>query len=105
MATVTNTIELPDGSTPDGVRVEIELVSSSGVRTAGWVTASDVAILSVARPSVVDGAWSVSLPANSAISPAGTRWKVTEYVGNKRYVNLIEVGSGGGSVHDLLVDS
>lgn len=102
MATVTNTIKLPDGSTPSHCAVEIELVASESGAAAGWITATDVTILSKVRPTVTNGAWSASLTPNADIDPAGTVYKVTEYADKTRVVNYIEVGSGGGTVHDLL---
>lgn len=106
MATVTNTIKLPDGTAPATASVEIELVASETASTgaAGWITASDITILSVARPTVTAGAWTASLTPNDDIDPAGTVYRVNEYVGRQRYVHHIDVGSGGGAVHDLLVD-
>ena len=105
MATVTNTIKLPDGTTPTNAAVEIELVASTTSRAAGWVTATDVTLLSVARPTVTAGAWTASLTPNADITPSGTVYKVTEYADRHRYIHYISVGSGGGSVHDLLVDA
>ena len=102
MATVTNTIKLPDGSIPTRATCEIELVASETSRAAGWVAATDVAVLSKAYVTVTNGAWSASLTPNSDIDPTGTVYKVTERVGSISYVNYIEVGSGGGTVHDLL---
>lgn len=104
MATVTNTIKLPDGSTPSHAAVEIELVASTTSKAAGWVTADDTTILSVARPTVTNGAWSASLTPNADITPSGTVYKITEYADRHRYINYISVGSAGGSVFDLLVD-
>jgi hypothetical protein len=104
MATVTNTVKLPDGSTPNRVDVVIELVASTSGRAAGWVTATDVTVLSTARPTVTAGAWTASLTPNADITPSGTVYKVTEVADRHSYVHYIEVGSGGGSLHDLLVD-
>lgn len=105
MATVTNTIKLPDGSTPTYCAVEIELVASASGAASGWVTATDVTIMSKVRPAVTNGAWSASLTPNADIDPSGTAYRVTEYADKTRVVNYIEVGSGGGTVHDLLVDA
>jgi hypothetical protein len=104
MATVTNTIKLPDGTTPDTARVEIELVASetAGATEAGWITASDITVLSIARPTVTNGAWAADLTPNANIDPSGTVYRVYEYVGRDRYAHYISVGSGGGAVHDLL---
>jgi len=102
MATVTNTVKLPDGSTPDRVDVVIELVASTTNRAAGWITASDVTLEAVVRPTVTNGAWTASLTPNDQIDPAGSVYKVTEYVDKTRYTHYIEVPAGGGSVHDLL---
>lgn len=104
MATVANTIKLPDGTTPSYAAVVIELVASTTSRAAGWITASDTTILSVARPTVTAGAWTASLTPNADITPSGTVYKVTETADKVRYIHYIEVGSGGGSVFDLLVD-
>lgn len=105
MATVTNTIKLPDGSTPSYAAVVVELVASTTSRAAGWITANDTTILSVARPTVTAGAWTASLTPNADITPSGTVYKVTETADKVRYVHYIEVGSGGGSLFDLLVDA
>lgn len=105
MATVTNTIKLPDGTTPSYATVVIELVASTTNRAAGWITASDATILSVARPTVTAGAWTASLTPNADITPSGTVYKVTETADKVRYVHYISVGSSGGTVHDLLVDA
>lgn len=102
MATVTNTIKLPDGSTPDRVDVLIELVASSTGKAPAWISSSDVTLVAAVRPTVTAGAWSVSLTPNDDIDPSGTVYKVTEYVDKTKYVHYIEVGSGGGTVHDLL---
>jgi lysophospholipase L1-like esterase len=104
MATVTNTIKLPDGSTPDRVDVVIELVASTTGRAAGWITASDVTIEATVRPTVTNGAWTASLTPNADITPSGSVYKVTEYVDKTRYTHYIEVDADGGSVLDLLVD-
>lgn len=103
MATVTNTITLPGGGTPTHCAVEIELIASStGSPAAGWVTATDVTILARYRPTVTDGEWSADLTPNDDIDPSGTVYKVTEYADKTRVVNYVDVGSGGGTIHDLL---
>lgn len=104
MATVTNTIKLPDGTAPTYAAVEIELIAAASGHAAGWVNATDVTVLSVARPAVTAGAWSAALTPNADIDPADTVYRVNEYVDRTRYVHYIDVGSGGGTVHDLLVD-
>lgn len=104
MATVTNTIKLPDGSTPTHAAVVIELVASTTTKAAGWVTATDVTILSKVRPTVTAGAWTASLTPNADITPSGTVYKITETADRTQYVHYIEVDSDGGSVFDLLVD-
>lgn len=104
MATVTNTIKLPDGTAPSYAAVVIELVASTTSRAAGWITANDTTILSVARPTVTAGAWTASLTPNANITPSGTVYKVTETADKVRYIHYIEVDPDGGSVFDLLVD-
>jgi len=105
MATVTNTVKLPDGSTPDRVDVVIELVASATGKAAGWITATDVTLEATVRPTVTNGAWTASLTPNADITPSGSVYKVTEYVDKTRYIHYITVGSGGGSLFDLLVDA
>jgi hypothetical protein len=104
MATVTNTIKLPDGSAPSHAAAVVELVASTSGRAAGWIIASDRTILSTARPTVTAGAWTADLTPNVDITPSGTVYKITETVDRLQYVHYIEVGSGGGSVFDLLTD-
>lgn len=104
MATVTNTIKLPDGTAPTYATAKIELIASANGNAAGWVTATDVTVLAEANPTVTAGAWTATLTPNADIDPAGTVYRVTEHAGRHRYVHHIEVGSGGGTVHDLLVD-
>lgn len=105
MATVTNTVKLPDGTVPDRVDVVIELVASTTGKAAGWITASDVTLEATVRPTVTNGAWTASLTPNADITPSGSVYKVTEYVDKTRYVHYISVGSGGGSLFDLLTDA
>lgn len=105
MATVTNTVKLPDGTTPSRVDVTIELVASTSGRAAGWITANDRTILSTARPTVTAGAWTADLTPNAEITPSGTVYKVTEVVDRRSYTHYIEVDSDGGSVFDLLSDA
>ena len=105
MATVTNTIKLPGGITPTSAAVEIELVASTTTKAAGWVTATDVTILAAYRPTVTAGAWTADLTPNADITPSGTVYRINEYANGKRYTHYIEVGPGGGTVHDLLVDA
>lgn len=105
MATVTNTIKLPGGITPTSAAVEIELVASTTAPAAGWVTATDVTIMARYRPAVTAGAWTADLTPNADIDPSGTVYRITEYADKAKVVNYIEVGSGGGTVHDLLVDA
>ncbi len=104
MATVTNTVKLPDGTTPDRVDVVIELVASTTGKAAGWITATDVTLEATMRPTVTNGAWTASLTPNADIAPSGSVYKVTEYVDKTRYTHYIEVDSDGGSLFDLLVD-
>lgn len=105
MATVSNTITLPGGGTPTHCAVEIELIASESGAAAGWVNATDVTILAKYRPTVTNGAWTADLTPNDDIDPAGTVYKVTEYADKTRVVNHIDVGSGGGTVHDLLTSA
>lgn len=105
MATVTNTIKLPDGTSPDFAAVEIELVAADSGHAAGWITATDITVLSIARPTVTAGAWSAALTPNDDIDPSGTVYRINEYAGRLRYTHYIDVPTGGGTVHDLLVDA
>lgn len=104
MATVTNTIKLPDGTVPGRVDVVIELVASETGKAAGWVTASDVTLGAVVRPTVTGGVWTASLTPNADVTPSGSVYRVTEYVDGVRYIHHIEVDADGGSLFDLLVD-
>jgi len=101
MATVTNTVKLPDGTTPSRVDVTIELVTSAHVRTSGWVTANGNTVLSAARPTVTAGVWSADLTPNANITPAGTVYKVTEVADRHSYVHFISVDADGGTLYSL----
>ena len=104
MATVTNTIVLLDGSTPQRAAVEISLVSSpTGGVGSGWL--GDTALASsTVRPTVSNGSWSADLEPNEGIDPPGTAYRIREYANGKSWVSYIEVPPAGGAVHDLLVD-
>lgn len=104
MATVTNTITLPDGSAPVHAAVVVELVASTTSKAAGWVTAEGTTILSKVRPTVTGGAWSADLTPNADITPSGTVYKITETADRYSYVNYITVDSDGGTVFSLLSD-
>jgi hypothetical protein len=106
MATVTNTIKLPGGTAPARARVEIRLLAAEGETAdeAGWITATDVTVLSLTQPTVTAGVWSADLVPNANITPAGTVYRVDEFVGRDRYTHFISVGSGGGNLADLLTD-
>lgn len=106
MATVTNTIVLPNGDAPTSAAVEIELVASDTLtaHAAGWVTATGETVLAVARPTVTAGAWSVDLTPNDDVTPSGTVYRVREYADRLRYTHYIDVPSGGGELFDLVTD-
>lgn len=105
MAVVTNSVALPDGSTPGAMSVTIELVASESGSAPGWRIVDDTTIESLASVDVSNGSWSADLVPNDEIDPQGTAYRVTEYVDRRRYVHFISVGSAGGAVHQLLVDS
>ena len=104
MAVVSNSLTLADGTVPTSVAARIDLVSSSRFRSPGWVTATWEAVVAELRPTVTAGQWSEDLIPNSDITPSGTVYRVTEFVGKRRYTSYIRVTADGGSVRDLLVD-
>lgn len=98
MPSVTSTIKRPDGTAYTSGRVVIELAGESGRPVRGWVdAATDYAMFtSYTIESLTAGAWTQDLVANSLISPAGTRWKITEQVDGRSDVYYIEVPDGAG---------
>jgi len=104
MATVTNTVVLPDGTPPAQCTVTVDLVGSTTRRIPGWVTATGDTILSVSQPVATNGTWSIDLVPNADITPTGTVYRVTEYADRHTYTHHITVTSGGGELFDLLDD-
>lgn len=108
MATVTNTINLPDLTLPPKIFVNIQLTASTGVALGtGYVTATGVLIDGAVDIVSTSGSWSVNLTANSLITPANTQYKVTQTVINGSgtalvYVDYISVTVGGGTLASLL---
>lgn len=108
MPTVTNTIKRPDGTAYSAGRVVIDLVGTNGTPIAGFVTASDYEIVSShVVETLVAGVWSATLVANDLITPAGTRYRITEQVDGRNNVFYVEVPNGAGPyrVEDILDDA
>lgn len=107
MPVVTNTIKYPNGTLAAG-RVTIDLVGENGrpLSDGAFVSGSDYAIESSYAADLATSApsWSVTLVANSLISPEGTRWRVREHVNGQPTMYYIEVPDGAGPyfVEDIL---
>lgn len=108
MATVTNTVLLPDGTGARDAVVVIRLVASTdpNAESQGFGPAGE--LVGESRPRVsATGAWSATLTANSAITPAGSVYQVvTQVPGRAWLVDYISVPAGTASytVQSLLTD-
>jgi hypothetical protein len=108
MTTVTNTVLLPDGSPAVHSTVVVRLIASENPEqeAQGYTTAGEV--VGEKRPTVAsDGRWTLELPANSTITPAGTVYQVvTQAPGRPRVIDYISVPATGGpyTVRELLTD-
>lgn len=80
MAVVSETLDLPGGSTPARCAVVIQLAGSDGVPLgAGYGSVAGTTIVGehVVFSDESTGVWTVDLPRNDQITPSGTAWKVT----------------------------
>ncbi|HEX8781157.1 MAG TPA: hypothetical protein VF728_08340 [Nocardioides sp.] len=92
MPTLTHLAKHPGGGAGSDIAVQIELAGENGLPIAGHVLGSDYTVVGLHEPGVdSDGEWSEVLEANATISPAGTRWKVTESVDGRPYVYYANV--------------
>lgn len=96
------------GALLDGARVEVRLVASTTSEAAGYIAASDREVLGrFTTTTAVDGTWSVTLDANSLITPTNTYYEVVVTpVGGKGVTYNITVPNGAGPywVGDILTD-
>jgi hypothetical protein len=92
MPTVHNTVKAPDG-TPLAARIVITLVAASIDDEAAAFTPDDWELLGrwTTRADPDTGEWEVELPANAALNPAGTVYKVTETVRTGTSVRYFEL--------------
>jgi len=91
---VTNTAARADGSTPTTVSVRFTLAGTDGAAITGYLADKSLVVPVVVITS--GAAWSVDLPPNSTITPAGTRWRIEETVDGHRaaavYANVPTTG-------------
>ena len=107
MATVSETLDLPGGSTPGRCAVVIQLAGSDGVPLAagyGSVAGTTIVGEHVVFSDETTGVWTVDLPRNNQITPSGTAWKITlKGRGMSRDARYIDVdGAGPFEVEDIL---
>jgi hypothetical protein len=110
MGTVTNTVQLPGGDPAVGAVATIELVDVGLSPIFGFITATDVEITGRFR-AVADGSgvWSKVLQPNGDISPANTRYRITETIpgvfdsATVKYV-IVPSGAGPFQVNDIRFD-
>lgn len=112
LATITEDLDLPDKTTPRGVRAIYELVGTAGDPIGEAYDADDATILShvYEYPDEETGVTSVELVGNDDITPAGTAWRRTVLIPHDtspRTVEYIAVPTDGGTYLfiDLLVDA
>lgn len=107
MTQVQGTLTRPDGSPAVGSSVRFTLVGA----TRAFVSADDETVLATQAPVAVDefGAYTIDLPGNSALNPAGTRWRreiigATD-VGRVRDDLLVPATGGPYFEEDILAES
>ncbi len=112
MTVVQETLDLPGGGAPARVTAVIQLAGEDGAPyTAGYCATPDATVVGTQRVDVdpATGAWSVDLPGNDIITPAGTVWRVVlsgAGSGIAADPRFIFVPSSGGpfELEDLLTD-
>lgn len=108
MATVSETLDLPGGSSPDGVTVSVVLAGSGGAALpAGYGSVAGTTIIGSYSPTVTAGAWTLDLPRNDQITPTGTVWKIVlSGAGVSTEARYVDVdGAGPFDVADILTDA
>lgn len=107
MPTVTETLVAPDGTADAGRSVQFSLVDASGTPLRqGWLAATNKTIVGQAsKVTDVDGKWTVALPGNADITPAGTRWLRRVMMTGANVEDLFVVPASGGpyDLDDLVV--
>lgn len=109
MATVSETLDLPGGGTPEGVIVTIALAGTDGtVLPVGYGTIAGTSIVGRYQLSPdATGLWTIDLPRNDEITPTGTAWKVvlsgSGVSTEPRYIDVD--GAGPFDVADILTEA
>lgn len=103
VATVSNSVVLPDGSQPTKVEVSVRLMSHfTGWLQGAYVTATGDEVLGqVSFKGEAD--WGVGLIPNDELTPSGTFYRVIERVAGLLMVHYIVV-TGSGPLLAMLVD-
>ena len=100
----------PDGTILAGVDASFRLVDAAGNPVpVAWLAATDKTIVGAKEITTdANGTYSITLPGNADITPAGTRWRRRIYLDGERAINtLLEVPTTGGPYQeeDLAVDA
>lgn len=100
----------PDGTILAGVDASFRLVDAAGNPVpVAWLTATDKTIVGAKEITTdANGTYSITLPGNADITPAGTRWRRRIYLDGERAINtLLDVPTTGGPYQeeDLAVDA
>lgn len=109
MAVLNETIDLPDGTAPSGVTVTAVLAGSNGdPLAAGYGSVAGTTIVGTVETTVAStGVWTLDLPRNDQITPAGTAWKISLSGGGAsttpRYVSL--EAAGPFDIEDVLTEA
>lgn len=108
-AVITETLDLPGGTTPVAVGVTVELATTAGASLpAGYGSVAGSTIIGgyTVAPDAT-GLWTVTLPRNDEITPSGTVWKITlsgaGVSRDPRYVSV--AGAGPFEVSAILTDA
>jgi len=97
MPVVNGKITRPDLA-KQSASVEFELVDQFGTPVRAWKSATDETIIS-RQPVTLDpstGAYTITIPGNTDLNPANTRWRRRIYFGQDIYTDYLVVPPSGG---------
>lgn len=110
MPDVTGTLQDPTGEVLASTPVEFELVDQAGVPLRrGWLAATNKTIVGEKTVTTnVSGVYTVTLPANTDVTPADSRWRrrILPVDGARAVDDLLVVPAGAGpyTEDDIVVD-
>lgn len=98
MTTVNENIDLPGLAVPgDAVIIRIDVVDDNLRPISSFLTSTGITVISPYEFRLAaNSQWSLDLPANSLLTPAGTKYRRIVQWGNNAYFDFIDVPAAGG---------